>query len=40
MFLSEKLYGELQDTWLYQRIPQQIARRIEQDYDIGGWTTF
>ncbi|KAI7861581.1 hypothetical protein BDF14DRAFT_1867467 [Spinellus fusiger] len=38
-FLNVKRYAEIRKLWLQHTIPIYIARQIEANYDIGGWTT-
>ncbi|KAJ3304518.1 hypothetical protein HDV03_002727 [Kappamyces sp. JEL0829] len=39
-FLNWKRYGELRKIWLSHGIPSQIARKMDQMFDTGGWSTF
>ncbi|KAL1925009.1 uncharacterized protein VTP21DRAFT_4663 [Calcarisporiella thermophila] len=38
-FLNLRRYDEVRKLWLQHGIPVQVARKIEQSYDLGGWTT-
>ncbi|KAI8394291.1 uncharacterized protein BYT42DRAFT_508324 [Radiomyces spectabilis] len=38
-YLSLKRYAETRKLWLQHNIPIYVARQIEANYDIGGWTT-
>ncbi|KAI9244727.1 hypothetical protein BY458DRAFT_560944 [Sporodiniella umbellata] len=38
-YLNLKRYGEIRKLWLQHNIPIYVARQIEANYDIGGWTT-
>ena len=38
-YLNRKRYAEIRKLWLQHTIPIYIARQIEANYDIGGWTT-
>ncbi|KAL0076978.1 hypothetical protein J3Q64DRAFT_1811303 [Phycomyces blakesleeanus] len=38
-YLNTKRYSEIRKLWLQHTIPVYIARQIEANYDIGGWTT-
>ncbi|CEJ03530.1 hypothetical protein RMCBS344292_17511 [Rhizopus microsporus] len=39
-YLNSKRYAEIRKLWLQHNIPVYVARQIEANYDIGGWTTF
>lgn len=38
-YLNAKRYAEIRKLWLQHNIPIYVARQIEANYDIGGWTT-
>ncbi|KAI9487149.1 MAG: hypothetical protein EXX96DRAFT_605151 [Benjaminiella poitrasii] len=38
-YLNVKRYAEIRKLWLQHSIPIYVARQIEANYDIGGWTT-
>ncbi|KAI8980835.1 hypothetical protein BDB01DRAFT_187703 [Pilobolus umbonatus] len=38
-YLSTKRYSEIRKLWLQHNVPIFVARQIEANYDIGGWTT-
>ncbi|KAL1921436.1 uncharacterized protein VTP21DRAFT_11152 [Calcarisporiella thermophila] len=38
-FLNRRRYDEVRKLWLQHGIPVHVARKIEQSYDLGGWTT-
>ncbi|KAI7893972.1 uncharacterized protein EV154DRAFT_119270 [Mucor mucedo] len=38
-YLNVKRYAEIRKLWLQHNIPIYVARQIEANYDIGGWTT-
>ncbi|KAI8373902.1 hypothetical protein BD560DRAFT_350498 [Blakeslea trispora] len=38
-YLNTKRYAEIRKLWLQHNIPIYVARQIEANYDIGGWTT-
>ncbi|KAG0171555.1 hypothetical protein DFQ28_000812 [Apophysomyces sp. BC1034] len=38
-YLNPKRYAEIRKLWLQHNIPIYVARQIEANYDIGGWTT-
>ncbi|KAI8087544.1 hypothetical protein BDF21DRAFT_491976 [Thamnidium elegans] len=38
-YLNLKRYSEIRKLWLQHNIPIYVARQIEANYDIGGWTT-
>ncbi|EGF83804.1 hypothetical protein BATDEDRAFT_21290 [Batrachochytrium dendrobatidis JAM81] len=40
LFLNRKRYGEIRKLWLTHAIPSYVARKIDQAFDAGGWTTF
>ncbi|CAG8714161.1 11247_t:CDS:2, partial [Acaulospora colombiana] len=37
--ISQKRYDEVRKLWLTHGIPIHVARKIEQTFDFGGWTT-
>ncbi|KAI8803245.1 hypothetical protein BJ742DRAFT_683363 [Cladochytrium replicatum] len=39
MTLNQRRYDEIRRLWLTHSIPSVVARRIEQNYDMGGWPT-
>jgi E3 ubiquitin-protein ligase UBR1 len=39
-FLNLKRYQEFRKVWLNHGIPSLVARKMEQAFDGGGWTTF
>ncbi|KAF7728893.1 hypothetical protein EC973_005288 [Apophysomyces ossiformis] len=39
-YLNAKRYSEVRKLWLQHTIPIYVARQIEANYDVGGWTTF
>ncbi|CAG8465516.1 1191_t:CDS:10 [Ambispora leptoticha] len=39
-FLNLKRYDEFRNLWLTHEIPIRVARKIEQSFDLGGWSTF
>ncbi|KAI7901919.1 uncharacterized protein BX663DRAFT_474522 [Cokeromyces recurvatus] len=38
-YLNTKRYTEIRKLWLQHSIPIYVARQIEANYDVGGWTT-
>ncbi|KAI9321086.1 hypothetical protein BX666DRAFT_1851833 [Dichotomocladium elegans] len=38
-YLNLKRYAEIRKLWLQHNIPVYIARQIEANFDVGGWTT-
>ncbi|CAG8556007.1 52_t:CDS:10, partial [Ambispora gerdemannii] len=39
-FLNLRRYDEIRNLWLTHEIPIRVARKIEQSFDLGGWSTF
>ena len=37
--LDPRRYAEFRKLWLQHNIPIFVARQIEANYDVGGWTT-
>ncbi|KAH6595845.1 hypothetical protein BASA50_005572 [Batrachochytrium salamandrivorans] len=40
LFLNRKRYAEIRKLWLTHGVPSYIARKIDQAFDSGGWSTF
>ncbi|CAJ0823623.1 3994_t:CDS:10 [Entrophospora sp. SA101] len=38
-YLNQKRYDEIRRLWITHGVPVQIARKIEQIFDVGGWST-
>ncbi|KAG9290597.1 hypothetical protein G9A89_011560 [Geosiphon pyriformis] len=38
-YLNLKRYDEIRKLWLTHGVPILVARKIEQAFDLGGWTT-
>jgi E3 ubiquitin-protein ligase UBR1 len=40
LFLIDGRYKEIRNLWLSQSLPSVIIRKLDQSYDMGGWTFF
>jgi hypothetical protein len=38
-FLNQKRYDEFRKLWLTHSVAIHVARKLEQTFDLGGWTT-